>query len=117
MFLRTLKNRTGNISVQIISKASGKYKVVKTIGCGSTEQELEKLWYLGKQEIERLSAQSKIFVSEQDTVVEQVMRSLDNANISLSNWYLQFSSHLFCTCETFRGILIQFVQAFLFGSR
>jgi hypothetical protein len=81
MFLRTLKNRTGNISVQIISKASGKYKVVKTIGCGSTEQELEKLWYLGKQEIERLSAQSKIFVSEQDTVVEQVMRSLDNANI------------------------------------
>jgi transposase len=81
MFLRKLKNRTGNISVQIISKASGKYKVVKTIGCGSTEQELEKLWYLGKQEIERLSAQSKIFVSEQDTVVEQVMRSLDNANI------------------------------------
>lgn len=67
--------------MQIISKASGKYKVVKTIGCGSTEQELEKLWYLGKQEIERLSAQSKIFVSEQDTVVEQVMRSLDNANI------------------------------------
>jgi transposase len=81
MFLRKLKNRTGNISVQIILKANGKYKVVKTIGCGSTEQEVQRLWYLGKQEIERLSAQSKIFVSEKDTIVEQVIKSLDNASI------------------------------------
>jgi len=81
MFLRKLKNRTGNISVQIILKAKGKYKVVKTIGCGSTEQEVQKLWYLGKQELERLSAQSKIFVSEKDTIVEQVIKSLDNASI------------------------------------
>jgi len=67
--------------VQIISKAHGKYKVVKTIGCGHTEQEVQKLWYLGKQELERLSAQSKIFVSEQDAIVEQVMENLGNASI------------------------------------
>jgi transposase len=36
---------------------------------------------LGKQEIERLSAQSRIFISEQDTVVEQVMESLANSSI------------------------------------
>ena len=52
-----------------------------TIGTGSTEQQIQKLWFLGKQEIERRSAQSKIFVSEQDTIVEQVMESLTNASI------------------------------------
>ena len=81
MFLRKLKNRSGSTSVQIISKAHGKYKVVKTIGSGFTEQEIEKLWYLGKQELERASAQSKIFISEQDTVVEHAMESLANASI------------------------------------
>lgn len=81
MFLRKLKNRSGSISVQIITKTSGKYKVIKTIGCGRTEQQIEKLTYLAKQEIERLSAQQKLFVSEQDTVVEQVFSTLHNASI------------------------------------
>lgn len=79
--MRKKKNRSGSTSVQIISKAHGKYKVVKTIGSGHTGQEIQKLWYLGKQEIERLSAQSKIFTSERDTVIEQVMESLANASI------------------------------------
>lgn len=81
MFLRKIKNRSGSSSVQIISKASGRYKVLKTIGSSSTEQELQKLWFLGKQEIEKLSAQSALFVSEKDTLVEQVMNSLGNASI------------------------------------
>ena len=45
MFLRKLKNRSGSTSVQIISKAGGKYRVIKSIGSGTSEQELEKLWY------------------------------------------------------------------------
>lgn len=81
MFLRKLKNRSGSISYQIISKSSGKYKVVKTIGCAHTEQESVKLTFLAKQEIERLTAQQKLFISEQDTLLEQVMSSLSNASI------------------------------------
>jgi len=81
MFLRKLKNRSGSISFQIISKSSGKYKVVKTVGCAQTEQEAVKLAFLAKQEIERLTSQQKLFISEQDTVVEQVMDSLSNASI------------------------------------
>lgn len=81
MFLRKKKNRSGSTSIQIISKTYGKYKVVKTIGSGRNEQDIQKLWYLGKQEMERLSAQSKAFVSEQDTAVEQVIESLSNASI------------------------------------
>ena len=81
MFIRKKKNISGSTSVQLILKSSGKYKVLKTIGCGTTEQEIQKLTYLGKQEIERLSNQSKLFVSESDTIVDQVFSALENASI------------------------------------
>lgn len=81
MFVRKLKNRSGSISVQIISKASGKYKVIKTIGCGHNDQEVQKLIYLANQELERISCQPKLFVSETDTVVDDVFDSLSNASI------------------------------------
>ena len=81
MFLRKLKNRSGSTSVQIISKAGGKYKVIKTIGSSSQEQELERLIYLGNQEIERLTYQPKLFVSESDVMIEDVFDSLSNSSI------------------------------------
>lgn len=81
MFSRKIKNRSGSTSVQIISKERGKYKVVKTIGSSNNEQEIQKLILLAKQEIERLNAQPKLFVSESDTVIEQVFEALGNASI------------------------------------
>ena len=81
MFLRKLKNRSGSTSVQIISKANGKYRVIKTIGSGYDEQTIQKLLYLGTQELERLSEQKGLFVSETDTIVEHVFESLRNASI------------------------------------
>lgn len=81
MFIRKNKNRSGSFSVQIVSKTSGKYKLVKTIGSGRTEQELHKLTYQARQELERLSQQPKLFISEMDSVVEHVFSSMDNASI------------------------------------
>ena len=81
MFLRKKKNKSGSISVQIITKSGGKYKVVKTIGSGKSEQEIQKLWFLGKQEMERLNFQPKIFVSESDTIIENIFEALNNASI------------------------------------
>jgi transposase len=81
MFSRKLKNRSGSTSVQIISKERGKYKVVKTIGSSDNEQEIQKLVLLARQEIERLNAQPKLFISESDSVIEQVFESLGNASI------------------------------------
>ena len=81
MFIRKLKNRSGSHSVQIISKASGKYKVIKTIGCGKTEQEVQKLFFIAQEELERLKGQTKLFVSEKDTSIEAVFASLSNSSI------------------------------------
>jgi len=83
MFLRKKKNNSGSVSIQIISKSRGKYKVVKTIGSGKSEREIEKLYYLGKQELERLTLQTELFESETDAIVDTVFSALSNANIKV----------------------------------
>lgn len=49
MFLRKKKNKSGVISVQIIDKSTGVYKVLQTIGSSSNVQEIEQLCTKGKQ--------------------------------------------------------------------
>jgi hypothetical protein len=92
MFIRKLKNRSGSISVQIISKAKGRYKVITTIGSSSNEHELQKLYFIAKQELERLNSQPKLLISENDTVVKQVFASLDNASMRTVGTELIFGS-------------------------
>jgi transposase len=81
MFIRKKPNASGSQSVQIIQKINGRYKVHKTIGSATTQQEIEKLTNQAKQEIERLSAQPKLFVSEGDAAIEKAFSILNNANI------------------------------------
>ena len=44
MFIRKKKNKSGLVSVQVIDKSSGKYKVIKTVGSSSSLIELEQLY-------------------------------------------------------------------------
>lgn len=82
MFIRKLKNRSGSLSVQVIQKLNGRYKVVKTMGSAITQQEIEKLEDLAKQEIERLSGNpQKLFEFEDDAIIEKAFSVLDNASI------------------------------------
>ncbi|GEM_PF-1953125 len=43
MYIREVKNRSGTVSIQKISKHKGKYKVVKSIGYGHSRQEIDVL--------------------------------------------------------------------------
>lgn len=81
MFIRKLKNRSGSLSVQVIQKINRRYKVIKTIGSATIQQEIEKLVDLARQEIDRHAAQPKLFVSENDLAIEQAFSMLNNANI------------------------------------
>lgn len=81
MFIRELKNRSGNVSVQIISKARGRYKVIKSMGSATTRQEIDRLIQMAKQEIDRLSKPHSLFSSEDDNLIEKVISSLSNSNI------------------------------------
>jgi len=56
--------------------------LLKTIGCEKTEQEVQKQIFIGKQEIARLSYQTNLFVSETDTVVEELFSTISNSSIT-----------------------------------
>ena len=81
MFIRKKQNTSGSVSVQVIQKIRGNYKVIKTIGSAITQQEVEKLVHLARQEIDVLTAQPKLFISENDTVIEQAFSVLNNSSI------------------------------------
>lgn len=81
MYIRKLKNRSGSVSVQVIQKIKGRYKVVKTIGCATLLHEIEKLEDQARQEIENLTGQPKLFVSHEDHVVETFLSALSNSDI------------------------------------
>lgn len=81
MFVRTKSNKPGSTSVQIISKVSGRYKVVKSMGSATDRQEIDKLVCLANQEIEKMAQQPPLFSSEMDDLVDKVFASLNNSNI------------------------------------
>lgn len=71
MYIREKKNKSGKVSVQIIDKSDGKYKVVKTVGCSTERQKITQLIQEANLEIERIKGQLKInfhTIQEEDLV-------------------------------------------------
>ena len=60
MFVRKKPNRSGTVSVQIIDKSSGRYRVIKTVGSSSDSVEVEKLYHQGIELIPRMMGQKSI---------------------------------------------------------
>jgi len=81
MFIRRKKNKSGSISVQILSKSNGKNKLVKSIGSSFDENEIVILVENAKHEIKKIEGQKSLFVFEQDTFIESFVSELSNAQI------------------------------------
>src|SRR2546428_8416344 len=60
MFVRKKKNKSGIISIQIIDKSSGKYKLLKTIGSSADPLKVEHLYQQAFLEIPKLTGQQQI---------------------------------------------------------
>lgn len=60
MYIRKKKNKTGSVSIQIIDKSSGKYEVIKTIGCAADEQQQKDLMQHAYELLASLTKQSRI---------------------------------------------------------
>jgi hypothetical protein len=54
MFVGKKQNASGSLSIEIISKNPGKYKVIRTVGCAKTKREEELFILLVKSELERI---------------------------------------------------------------
>jgi transposase len=67
MFIRKKPNKSGSISVQIIQKNNGKYKVLKTIGSSKDLIEIEFLVQKGQKQINELEKKTELpFYAKQE---------------------------------------------------
>lgn len=69
------------MSVQIIEKVNGRYRVVKTVGCSGEAQQISALYHQARHEIQLMSQQSSLFVYEEDAQLESYLNLLTNAQI------------------------------------
>lgn len=76
MFVRKKRNKSGVISVQIIDKSSGKYKLAKTIGSSSDPFEIERLVSKGEEFIKETAGLKEFDFNNYDAIYAQVLTSI-----------------------------------------
>jgi len=79
MFIRKKPNKSGVVSIQIIDKSSGKYKVVKTIGSAKDSQQIKQLETEARNFL--IGNQLKLFKAPEETAVENFLQGLSNSQI------------------------------------
>ena len=83
MFVRKKKNPSGVVSIQIIDKSRGCYKVLKTIGSSSDAIEIESLYLQGKRWIALQRGDRDMFSEaemerEEQQVTEHLLNNIQN---------------------------------------
>jgi transposase len=83
MYVRKKNNPSGVVSVQVIDKSSGKYRVIKTIGSSSDIPTVEMLYRQGKQWISNYIGEQDIFetyerIREEKQVTEYLLNNVEN---------------------------------------
>jgi transposase len=84
MFVRRKLNKTGTVSVQVISKRRGQYKVLQSFGIGRTEIEIVRLEEKARQFIrEQSGLSSELFVNEEELKLENFISTLSNNQLQV----------------------------------
>jgi transposase len=84
MFVRRKVNNGGSVSVQVIDKSSGRYRVVKSLGVGRTEVELVRLEESARQFIrEKEGLTLCLFDDEYELKLESFIGSLSNTQLQV----------------------------------
>lgn len=80
MFVRKKKNISGIVSIQVIDKSTGSYRVIKTIGSSKDPDEIKRLYTQGKKYIKTYQGQKTLGFQDQD-FSETVKNSITGINI------------------------------------
>ena len=81
LFIREVKNRSGSISIQIISKVNGKYIVIKSIGSASSPDDIAALKQRARHELQDLQQLQSLFISQEDILIVSFLSKLTNDQI------------------------------------
>ena len=81
MFVRQKKNQSGLVSVQVIDKSRGKYRVVKTIGSSLLPEEIMTLVLKGEAWIQERSGMAELDFEQVDELFDQFLTSISSIRI------------------------------------
>lgn len=83
MFVRQKRNPSGVISVQIIDKSSGKYRMLKTIGSSSDPAEIKRLVLEGKSQIAQMDGQQVLDfeLGDDQHFLDLMIESIDSVKL------------------------------------
>lgn len=81
MFVRKKKNKSGVISVQVIDKSTGKYRVIKTIGSSSITTEVDKLYNEGKQWIKKYTGAQELDFTDYNHHTGLVLQGIEHISV------------------------------------
>ncbi|MCX2476750.1 hypothetical protein OQZ33_20630 [Pedobacter sp. MC2016-05] len=82
MFVRQKKNKSGVISVQVIDKSSGKYKVIKTLGSSSSISRVEMLVKEGGHWIKSHLGQAEIDLSGTQDAFDKFISNIQQVTVA-----------------------------------
>jgi transposase len=81
MFVRKKKNKSGVVSIQVIDKSSGKYKVVKTIGSSASAREIDQLLQQGESYIKKRKGQIEMDFHNADELFSKFITGIKEVNV------------------------------------
>lgn len=76
MFVRKKPNKSGLVSIQVIDKSSGKYKLLKTIGSSRDPFEIKRLVSKAEQYIEQVTGLQELDFNNYESMYQQVLSSI-----------------------------------------
>ena len=84
MFVRRKPNKTGTVSIQVITKSRGRYEVSCSFGTGRTESELNRLEEKARQYIrEKEGLIGDLFADEDEFKLEEFISTLSNHQLQV----------------------------------
>lgn len=81
MYVRKKKNKSGVISIQVIDKSSGKYKLKRTIGSSSNAQEVEDFFREGQQWIRDHQRQFEIDFQDEKQLFSSFISGIQQVTV------------------------------------
>ena len=81
MFVRQKRNKSGLVSVQVIDKSRGKYRVVKTMGCSDNSSELSLLLVEAEAWIKEQSRIVEFDFDQEDKLFDQFLSGISSIRI------------------------------------
>lgn len=86
MFVRKKKNRSGSVSVVVVSKSRGRYEEVRSFGTANTDEEASRLCVRARHWIDTIGSQMPIdFDNECGRELDETRRVIDNMDAVLLN--------------------------------